>query len=119
MVKRNKYEIIALIHQDAPTLKEINPDIEKLTINLDYSKSIEYSHPSHTFDKMPNNSVVCTPECLDEFCSKGYFDLTSQIIELLQRKNNKSTGELHCDGKHKNNYSCLVILSFELIATYK
>jgi hypothetical protein len=122
MKKRNKYEIINFIHQGKPTLKQINPEIENLTIKLDYSKSIEYSGKSVTLNLKPNDSSVVTPECINRTCTKGFFDLTNIIYFLLRDKKEKISGELNCDGKQDlkhTDYNCHVKLCYEIIPTYK
>jgi hypothetical protein len=120
---KNKFELIQFMHQGRQSLKEINSNIEKLTISLDFTNNCEYSHKPYSVDLKPEDKAVFTPDCINLSCTKGFFDLTNVIDSLLRNNEISTSGELTCDGWQSStkigNHKCLATLSYEILAKYK
>lgn len=123
MKKRNKYETIAFMHSGKPTLLEVNPKIIEMHINIDFSKNFEYSHEPYVLTLKPTDQIICTPDCINNSCTKGFFDLTNEINMLLRDQKTFLASDLKCDGwqdsERKGNNKCLAVLTFEITAKYQ
>lgn len=123
MKKRKKDEIIAFKHAGKPNLKEVNPKIIQVFINLDFSKNVEYSHDSYKMTLRPYDKITCTPDCINHSCTEGYFDLTNEIYKLLKDQLKIITGELVCEGWQDTervcNHRCMAKVAFQITAEYE
>lgn len=120
--KRNKYELIHFMHQGKPLLREINTDIELVTVNLEFINDFESYYKKYCIDLKPFDKAVCTPDCINKDCTKGFFDLSNEIYFVLRDKKIKSSGKINCDGwqdlERTGNHICGTTLNYEITAIY-
>ena len=123
MRKRNKYEILAFIHQGAPMIKELNPRVKKIIIDIDFEGNFEYSHSPYSQELNPSDRVIFTIDCINQSCTKGYFDISNVIYSLVRDNKDSITGTLICDGwqdtRRIGNHSCLAKVSYNIQAIFE
>lgn len=105
------------------TLSDIAPSVQKVEVKV----SIEFrsgvlNHPvvKH-YDEVitPDKVVSLVYQCPNPDCTSGYFDITGDVISLIQQGKNGS-GEKHCTGQEDVKYCgggsfCDTTLQFEVI----
>lgn len=105
------------------TLSEIAPSVQKVEVKV----SIEFrsgvlEHPIvKQYDDVfaPDKVVSLVYQCPNPDCTSGYFDVTSDVISLIQQRKNGS-GEKSCSGKEDVKYCgngsfCDTTLRYEVI----
>lgn len=105
------------------TLSDIAPSVRKLEVKV----SIEFrsgvlDHPVvKKYDEVitPDKVVRLVYQCPNPDCTSGYFDITNEVIFLIQQRKNGS-GEKHCNGKEDVKYCgggsfCDTTLQYEVI----
>ena len=104
------------------TLFEIDPSVQKVEVKV----SIEFRSGvlNHLVVKQyqelftPEKVVSLVYKCPNPDCTSGCFDITSDVISLIQKRKNGS-GEKHCAGKEDikycgGGYSCDTTLHYEV-----
>lgn len=105
------------------TLSDIAPSVQKVEVKV----SIEFrsgvlDHPVvKQYDEviLPDKVVRLVYQCPNPDCTSGYFDVTSDVIFLIQHRKNGS-GEKHCAGKEDVKYCgggcfCDTTLQYEVV----
>ena len=120
IARRNYYERLSWYTR---TLSEIAPSIQKVEVKvgiefrsgvLDHLVVKQYEE-IFTSDKV----VRLVYQCPNPDCTSGYFDITSEVISLIQQKRN-GLGEINCSGKEDVKYCgdgsfCDTTLQYEVI----
>ncbi|HEY5590350.1 MAG TPA: hypothetical protein VIK55_04960 [Paludibacter sp.] len=123
MKKRNKYEILAFIHQGKPLVKELNPRVKKLIIDIDFEGNDEYSHSPYSRELNPTDRVIFTINCINQSCTKGYFDISNVLYSFVRDNKDSITGTLTCEGwqdtRRIGNHSCLAKVNYKIEAIYE
>ena len=104
IARRNYYERLSWYTR---TLSEIAPFVRNVQVKVGIGfRSGVLDHPVvkqyeevFTSDKV----VRLVYQCPNPDCTSGYFDITSDVISLIQQKKNGS-GETHCSGKEDVKY---------------
>ena len=105
------------------TLSEIAPSVQKVEVkvNIEFRSGV-LDHPVvKQYDEViiPDKVVRFVYQCPNPDCTSGYFDVTSDVISLIQQKKNGS-GEKICSGKEDVKYCggggfCDTTLQYEVI----
>jgi hypothetical protein len=121
MNKRKYIETIYFQHQGKETIKQIDSQIEYITVNVDYSNNLEFKHDPHSYKINPNDSPPFVSGCLNWRCSKEYFDITNHVLELARSNKMSLEIEFICDGTTKDTSPerCGVHAKFELVKKLK
>lgn len=123
MKKRNKYEILAFIKDGKPAISSVNPRIKKIIIYLDFSKNFEYSHKPYFSVLKPSDEIFYAPDCINRSCTKGYFDISSDLYDLVRNNKNEIKGSLTCDGwqdqERIGNHQCFAKVSYTIKAEFE
>ena len=118
MKKRNKYEILAFIENGKPTINSVNPLIKRISIDLDFSENIEYSHKPYSSILKPSDKIFFAPNCINRTCTKGYFEISSDLYDLVQNNKKQLKGNITCDGwqdqERIGNHQCLAKVSYTI-----
>lgn len=104
MARRNYYDRLTWYTR---TLSEIAPSVQKVEVKV----SIEFrsgvlDHPVvKQYDEVftPDKVVKLVYHCPNPDCTSGCFDITNDIISLIQQRKNGS-GEKSCEGKEDVKY---------------
>ncbi|MCD4681283.1 MAG: hypothetical protein K8S00_12935 [Bacteroidales bacterium] len=91
-------------HQDKKSIREINPNIDFIEVDIDYAKNNEYKIDNETTKIKADDSPPYHIKCRNWRCSKGYFDLTYAVYDLINNKNEYVIKKFTCDGKSKRTY---------------
>lgn len=104
------------------TLSEIASDVQLVEVNV----SIEFCSGVLNHPVVEQYHNVFTPcdvvklvfKCPNRDCTSGYFDITSEVISLIQKKKNGS-GKKYCEGKEDVKYCgggsfCNTTLEYEV-----
>jgi hypothetical protein len=63
----------------------VNPKVTKINIDLSFDENFEYSHKPSSSILSPTDKVFFAPDCINRSCTKGYFDISSEIYETPAR----------------------------------
>lgn len=105
------------------TLSEIAPSVQKVEVKVRIEfRSGVLDHPVvKQYDEFftPDKIVRLVYQCPNPDCTSGYFDITSDVVSLIQQRKNGS-GEKYCDGKEDVKYCgngsfCDTTLQYEVI----
>lgn len=120
VARRNFFERLSWYTR---TLSEIAPSVQKVVVKVGIEfRSGVLDHPVvkqyeevFTSDKV----VRLVYQCPNPDCTPGYFDITSDVISLIQQKKN-GTGEKYCEGREDVKYCgngsfCDTTLQYEVI----
>ena len=111
--------------QSLPVFNEIYKGVESCTII--YTRTADspggkYSDPKPLIKHISaSESSMVTIECINTDCTKGYFDLRSEIDDMVYRHEEKRTGVMFCDGnlEKDSGYQCRCKLEYEIQIEYK
>ena len=120
LARRNYYDRLSFYTRK---LSELAPDIQRVVVKI----SIEFrsgvlNHPvvDH-YDEIftPDKVAQLVFKCPNPDCTSGCFDITSDVISLIQQKKNGS-GQKRCSGKEDVKYcgnggSCYTTLKYEVV----
>jgi hypothetical protein len=122
MKKKNKYEILAITKSNKPTIMSINPNIKKIVIEMNFSENVEYFHKPYSSVLTPIDKAFFAPNCINSSCTKGYFDISSEIHDLIKHNKYQVKGTKTCDGWQDEeriwNHQCLAKINYKITAEY-
>ena len=105
------------------TLSEISPFIQKVVVkvSIEFCSGV-FDHPViKQYDEVFTSDTVVrlVYECPNPDCTSGCFDITSDVISLIQQKKN-GEGEKYCAGKEDVKYCgegsfCDTTLHYEVL----
>jgi len=98
MKQRNKYEILAFISDGLSTIREMNPQIKKIIIDLDFKDNYEYSHKPYSIELKPSDKVFYAVDCINGSCTKGYLDISDDLYDLVRYNKKVIEGTKTCEG---------------------
>lgn len=120
IARRNYFERLSWYTR---TLSEIAPSVQKVEVkvNIEFRSGV-LSHPVvNQYDEVftPDKVVRLVYQCPNPDCTSGHFDVTSDVISLIQQRKNGS-GEKYCSGKEDVKYCgnggcCNTTLQYEVI----
>ena len=120
IARRNYFERLSWY---TSTLSEIASSVQKVEVKVTIEfRSGVLDHPvvkryNEVF--MPDEVVRLVYQCLNPDCTSGYFDVTNDVISLIQQRKNGS-GEKRCEGKEDVKYCgngccCDTTLQYEVL----
>ena len=120
LARRNYYDRLSWYSR---TMSEIAPSVQKVEVKV----SIEFrsgllDHPVvKQYDEVFTSDKVVSLvyQCPNPDCTSGCFDITSEVISLIQQQKN-GPGEKYCAGKEDVKYCgdgrfCNTTLEYEVI----
>ena len=120
--KPNKYEIIHQLRESYPTIESINPKVEKIIIDLDFSENYEYKHDNYSIVLKPEEKAFSAPDCINQSCTKGYYPIYSKVYQCIKDKKSEESGRLSCerwqDEERRGNHQCLSRVSYHIRVFY-
>lgn len=105
------------------SLSEIAPSVQKVEVkvHIEFHSGVLRHPVVKQFDEIitPDKVVRLVYQCPNPDCTSGYFDITSDVLSLIQQRENGS-GEKHCLGKEDVKYCgdggfCDTTLQYEVI----
>ena len=104
IASRNYYERLSWYTR---TLSEIAPSVQKVEVKVGIEfRSGVLDHPvvkQYVEVFTPDKVVRLMYQCPNPDCTSGFFDITSEVLSLIQQKKNGS-GEKYCSGKEDVKY---------------
>lgn len=120
IARRNFYDRLSFYTMK---LSDIAPNIQRVEVKVRIEfRSGVLSHPVvEQYDEffIPDKVVRLVFQCPNPDCTSGCFDITSDVISLIQQRKCGS-GEKHCDGREDVKYCgggsfCDTTLEYEVI----
>lgn len=119
-MKENKYETIVFLQNGRPLIKDLNPEIKKIIIELDYSDNCEYSQDSYSIVLRPTDKAFLTTDCINHDCTKDYIIISHDLESIAKNTKEPIYGKIVCDGwqaqSKKGNHRCLAITKYKITA---
>lgn len=104
-----------------PALRVLFPDVEELTIELEFAPELGWSPSSQLRILRPAALASFSYPCPFPGCS-GRFDLAEPMQALLQSSEGSLVSELYCAGvrprDRTNGKPCKAQVSYRIVATY-
>lgn len=105
------------------TLSDIAPSVQKVEVkvSIEFRSGVLDHLVVKQYDEVitPDKVVRLVYQCLNPDCTSGYFDVTSDVISLIQQRKSGS-GEKRCEGKEDVKYCgngccCDTTLQYEVV----
>lgn len=105
------------------TLSDIAPSVQRVEVkvSIEFRSGVLDHLVVKQYDEVitPDKVVRLVYQCPNPDCTSGYFDVTSDVISLVQQRKNGS-GEKRCEGKEDvkycgNGYCCDTTLQYEVV----
>ena len=120
IARRNYFERLSWYTR---TLSEISPSVQKVEVkvSIEFRSGVLDDPEVNQYDEvfMPDKVVKLVYQCPNPDCTSGFFDITSDVIFLIQQRKSGS-GEKYCSGKEDVKYCgngrfCDTSLQYEVI----
>ena len=121
--KYDKYDLISKLSASHGTIMELNKKVKWVKIELDFSDN-DYDNPG-LISKilLPEEKLFYCFNCLNETCTKGFFNFTDVLYSAIRENKTYAIGELPpCDGYEEEgnlNYKCGCKVHYEITINYE
>lgn len=119
-MKKNKYETIAFMQEGRPLIKDLNPKIQKVIIDFDFSDNYEYSQNAYSVELHPTDKAFFAIDCINHSCTKGYMTISHDLESIAKNAKDQICGKLVCDGWQAQskigNHQCMAVTKYKIKA---
>jgi len=112
--------------QNTLQIISIYPEVQEIIINLTYNyDEYECSNQEETKIFTPDHKAFFKFECKNKDCIYGGFNISNEIFNLINSKQESQEGKLICNGYQDyesfvtKNYHCYCELDYKIVIKYK
>jgi len=117
-MKKNKYETIAFVQEGRPLIKDLNPKIQKVIIDFDFSDNYEYSQNAYSVELHPTDKAFFAIDCINHSCTKGYMTISQDLETIAKNEKLPLYGKMVCDGwqaqSKRGNHRCKAVIKYKI-----
>lgn len=110
------------IENQKETIASINSKVSYILIDLDFSGNSEYFREAYSIKKISSDKAFFVFDCINHSCTKGYYNLTNEIYNLIKNNEAELKGTLSCDGwqdsRRVGNNNCRARLNYLVRVIY-
>lgn len=122
--KREQRFVTRLKLRDQRLIQEVYSSIEKVKIEyaMTHISVFGKSERSSTLIYNPHRPNVFEIDCINRECTQEYFDLLSEVQNMIALNLLEKTGVMRCQGKEAEDHleqSCDTILDYKITIKYK
>lgn len=108
---------------DQRRISDVYPEVAQIQIayEVEHRSAFGISKENHTATYKPDFTNNFTIDCLNRECTTGFFNLKSEIWNMIHSKQTELSGEMSCKGSEAPDHmyqSCGGSLKYSIMITY-
>ncbi len=124
-LNQQKFKSEWMLSQSYAPFAQRYPSVVSCKITYDEDVVLAQHYHEHKVWEIPilTESSRITIKCLNSDCTKGYFDLSYIIMQMVKGKETKKSGTMTCDGyqdaERCGQYHCMCELEYTIEIQYE
>ena len=110
--------------QDNRQIKDVHPEVASIAITytVEHRSAFGIARDERTMTLLSDHTNNYEVDCLNRECTTGYFDLKSEVWDMIRSKATERIGSMRCKGSEAPDHmyqSCGGTLEYTIRISYK